>query len=166
LEALIEPNAYVVKGFSSPSIMPEVYKPPLDLSAEDIKAVVAYLESLDGQVTMTGQTELKPDWKTQIASAKASGKEPIHGNLANGKDIFYNRMRCVACHVTHVMGEPFGGILGPDLSRVGEIRGAESLKGIITNPPGNVMPKHFKENLTEQELNDLTVFLLSLRETK
>lgn len=163
LESLIEPNAYVVQGFSKPSIMPEVYKPPLDLSEEDIKAVVAYLQSLGGRVTVTPKTQTREAWGKLIASAKETPKEPIHGNLANGKDLFYNRMRCLACHITQVSGKPLGGVLGPDLSRVGEIRGAESLRNIVADPPGDVMPKHFKENLTEQELSDLVVFMMSLR---
>lgn len=163
LESLISPNAYVVDGFSKPSIMPEVHKPPLDLSEEDIKVVAAYLQSLGGKVTVAASTQIRPEWHTQIMSAKNAAKEPIHGNLANGKDIFYNRMRCLACHKTFVNGEAVGGMLGPDLSRVGEIRGPDSLKSIIANPPGEVMPKHFKENLTDQEVNDLVVFLVNLR---
>lgn len=163
VESLVEPNAYVVQGFSKPSIMPEVYRPPLDLSEEDIKAAVAYLQSLGGSVSVTPKTRVREDWKKLIASAKEAPKEPIHGDLANGKDLFYNRMRCVACHATQVNGKPLGGILGPDLSRVGNIRGAGSLKDIVAAPPGDIMPKHYKENLTARELDDLVIFLMSLR---
>ncbi len=163
LEAMIKPNNYVVKGFSSPSIMPEVYKPPMSLSEEDIKAAAAFLQSLGGQVTVNAKTQLRPEWHGEIASAKSSGGELISGDIGNGKRIFYDRMRCVACHKTTVDGKLVGGVLGPDLSRVGEVRGVQSLKDIVTNPPGDIMPKHFGANLTSQELNDLVVFLLSLR---
>ncbi|MBI4056313.1 MAG: c-type cytochrome [Elusimicrobia bacterium] len=160
LESLIEPAAYLVKGYSP--LMPEVYKPPLDLSEYDIRAVVTYLESLGGQPALS-KTELKPEWTKAITEAKSSSKEAIRGDIGNGKNIFLNRMRCVACHQISVDGNKVGGILGPDLSRVGDIRGQDSLRSIIINPPGDIMPKHFKENLTEQELNDLVVFLMSLR---
>lgn len=163
IESMIKPNAYVVKGFSTPSIMPEVYKPPMDLSEEDIKATAAYLQSLGGQVTITPKTELPAEWRSEIAQSKKAAAEPLKGDIANGKRIFYDRMRCIACHQTAVDGRLIGGVLGSDLSRVGEVRGAESLKGIIVDPPGDIMPKHFKENLTEAELNDLVVFLLNLR---
>lgn len=161
LESLIKPGAYVVKGYSN--IMPEVYKPPMDLSEEDIKAVTAFLQSLGGKVTVTSKTELPADWKTEIAGAKMAAKNPISGDIANGKRLFYDKMRCIACHKTTVNGTVAGGVLGPDLSRVGEVRGPDSLKTIIATPPGDIMPKHFKENMTDQELNDLVVFLMNLR---
>lgn len=164
LESLIDPNAYVVEGFSSPSIMPQVYVPPLNLSEYDIRAAVAYLESLGGTVAMNSQTPLTTEWANAIAASQTRSEEPIHGDLAHGKDLFYNQMRCVACHQTSVQGQKIGGILGPDLSRVGEIRGPQSLKQIILQPPGEVMPKHYAENMTAQETNDLVVFLMSLRQ--
>lgn len=161
LESLIKPTAYVVKGYSP--IMPEVYKPPMSLSEEDIMAVAAYLQSLGGQPAIDAKTQLPADWHAEIESAKKAAASPISGDIANGKRIFYQRMRCVACHATTVDGRKVGGILGPDLSRVGEIRGADSLRQIVVSPPGDIMPKHFKENLTDQELNDLVVFLMNLR---
>lgn len=160
-ESLIKPTAYVVKSFSP--IMPEVYKPPMDLSEEDIKAVTVYLQSLGGKITVSSKTELPADWKTEIASAKKAAQSPLTGDIANGKRLFYDKMRCIACHKTMVGAALTGGILGPDLSRVGEVRGADSLKSIISNPPGDIMPKHFKENMTDQEMNDLVVFLMNLR---
>ncbi len=164
LESLVKPEAYLVKGYSA--IMPQVYKSPMNLSEEDIKAVVAYLESLGGQVTVSSKTRLPEDWRAEIAAAKKAAAEPVTGDLANGKRLFYDKLRCLACHQTTTAdGKAIGGVLGPDLSRVGEIRGPESLKTIITNPPGDIMPKHYRENLSEQELNDLVVFLQNLRGT-
>ncbi len=163
LESMMKPSAYVVKGYASPSIMPEAYKSPMDLSEEDMKSLVAYMESLGGKVTMTAVTMIAADWRAEIVSAKKANMTPLRGDIANGKKIFYERMRCIACHMTTVDGKTIGGMLGPDLSRVGEIRGADSLKALISNPPGDIMPKHFKENLTVQELDDLTIFLLNLR---
>lgn len=163
LESLIHPEAFVVEGHASPSIMPQVFKPPMDLSEEDIQAVVAFLESLGGRVTMAGSTQIPQQWRSEIAAAKNASREPVRGDIANGKSLFYQRLRCVACHKTRVNGVVIGGILGPDLSRLGEIRGQDSIREIIVNPPGDIMPRHFKENLTPRELDDLVAFLANLR---
>lgn len=168
-ESLIEPKAFVVPGFSP--IMPEVYKAPLELSEFDIVAVAAYLESLGGVVDIDGTTELKPDYAQRVRAAKAAGgSKPPTGDLANGKSLFYQRMRCVACHQTAPDGKMVGGVLGPDLSGIGAIQGPDYLRESIVDPGATVvapykdiMPKHFKENLTAQEVDDLVVYLLSMR---
>lgn len=171
LESLVEPKAYVAKGFAP--IMPEVYKSPLDLSEFDILAVTAFLESLGGKVTVTRKDTLKPEWSKRIATAKkAGGSRPPKGDLAHGKSLFYQEMRCLACHRTLVEGKKVGGGLGPDLSGVGLIQGPDYLRESIVEPGAVVvapfpdeMPKHFKENLSAQDVDDLIVFLLSLRES-
>lgn len=170
MESLIEPKAFVVDGFSP--IMPEVYKSPLDLSEYDILAVVAYLQSLGGKVTIDKNSHLKPEWSQKIAAAqKAGGSKPPRGSIAHGKKLFYQEMRCVACHQTVVKGQTVGGRLGPELSAIGLIQGPDYLResivdpaSVVVSPYTNVMPKHFKENLSDQDVNDLIVFLLSLRE--
>lgn len=50
-QSLYEPNAYVVPGFNPG--MPEISKPPIELSDDEIKAVIAYLQTLGGEATMT-----------------------------------------------------------------------------------------------------------------
>lgn len=168
LESLVEPRAYVVEKFSP--IMPEVYKPPLELSEHDILAVAAYLESLGGAVDIDSRAELKSEYAQKVRAARASGSKPPPGDLANGRRLFYQGMRCIACHQTNVEGTKVGGVLGPDLSDIGAIQGPDYLRESIENPGAtvvapykDVMPKHFKENLKAAEVDDLVVFLLSLR---
>ncbi|MCH7760633.1 cytochrome c, partial [candidate division TA06 bacterium] len=48
IESLSEPGAYVVEGFKNE--MPLVYKPPILLQPDEIKAVISYLQSLGGEV--------------------------------------------------------------------------------------------------------------------
>ncbi len=50
-ESLMDPMAYVVEGW--PPIMPPANKPPVALSEGDLDAVVAFLQSLGGKVTVT-----------------------------------------------------------------------------------------------------------------
>ncbi|MDX1390466.1 MAG: cytochrome c [Acidobacteriota bacterium] len=53
-QSLYEPNAYIVEGFNPG--MPTINKPPIDLTDDEILAVIAWLESLGGQPTVTMQT--------------------------------------------------------------------------------------------------------------
>ncbi len=175
LESMVEPKAFLVPGYGP--IMPEVYKPPLDLSEYDILAVAAFLESLGGTVTMSNQFSLekakKPEWAQTVRAARAAGagKAPPKGDIANGRRIFYLRARCVACHKTTVDGQKIGGVLGPDLSGIGGIQGPDYLHDKIMDPTSStvsgykkgVMETHWKENFTAQEIDDLVVFLLSLK---
>ncbi len=72
----------------------------------------------------------------------------------------YERFGCMGCHRIH--GE--GGAVGPDLSYVGDQRDRDWLIKHFRDPqstsPGSIMPKF---PLDEQELNDLTAYMLSLK---
>jgi len=56
-QTLYEPDAYIVPGFSPG--MPTINKPPIGLNDDEIRAVIAYLQSLGGKPTMTMQTPLR-----------------------------------------------------------------------------------------------------------
>src|SRR3954462_2477239 len=60
---------------------------------------------------------------------------PIAGNAERGRGV-YQRLDCAACHV--VGGQ--GGVLGPDLTRVGQRRAANYLRQVVLEP-GKVKPK-------------------------
>ncbi len=80
--------------------------------------------------------------------------------VAHGKEI-YAKYGCSGCHRIH--GE--GGAVGPDLSYVGEVRPdrewhVRHFRDPQSVSPGSIMPKF---PLTEQELNDLTSYMLSLK---
>jgi mono/diheme cytochrome c family protein len=74
-QSLYEPNAYIVPGFNPG--MPVINKPPVGLSDEEIRAVIAYLQSMGGEVTVTLDT---PVWPLQgAASTAAAGGEAGEG---------------------------------------------------------------------------------------
>jgi len=79
--------------------------------------------------------------------------------VVSGKAL-YERFGCMGCHRIH--GE--GGAVGPDLSYVGDQRDRDWLIKHFRDPqstsPGSIMPKF---PLDEQELNDLTAYMLSLK---
>lgn len=58
-ESLFFPPKYVVQGYA-PS-MPPMHKPPAQLSVEEMVAVIAFLQSMGGEITVTGKT--KPDFE-------------------------------------------------------------------------------------------------------
>jgi mono/diheme cytochrome c family protein len=55
-QSLYEPEAYIVPGFNPG--MPAMDKPPIGLSDDEIRAVIAYLQTLGGEATMTMATSL------------------------------------------------------------------------------------------------------------
>ncbi len=79
--------------------------------------------------------------------------------VASGKSVF-EKFQCAACHRIHGAG----GAVGPDLSFVGDQRDREWLTKHFRDPqstsPGSIMPKF---PLDEQQLNDLTTYMLSLK---
>jgi ubiquinol-cytochrome c reductase cytochrome b subunit len=80
--------------------------------------------------------------------------------VAKGKAAFA-RFGCTGCHRIH--GE--GGAVGPDLSFVGDVRPERAwhlkhFRDPQSVSPGSIMPKF---PLNEQELNDLTSYMLSLK---
>ncbi len=50
-QSLYEPEAYIVPGFAGG--MPQIDKPPIGLSDDEIKGVLAYLQTLGGEATIT-----------------------------------------------------------------------------------------------------------------
>lgn len=166
VESLHEPSAYVVKDFSP--IMPKIFKPPIALSRMEIKAVIAFLQSRGGKVTVTPQTVLDTSrWDTEIARAEKGEVEEIKGHPQLGAELFFNQMKCVACH--KVNGS--GGVLGPDLTAIGAINTVDYLKDSILDPnkvvvkgyKPNVMPRFFKNHLSDADLDNLVAFLMTLK---
>src|SRR4029079_14404805 len=55
-QELYHPNDYIVAGFNPG--MPTINKPSIGLTDDEIRAVIAYLQSLGGTPTVTMQTAL------------------------------------------------------------------------------------------------------------
>jgi len=56
-QSLYEPDSFVVPGFNPG--MPAMNKPPIELTDQEILAVIAYLQSLGGTPSVTMQTKLR-----------------------------------------------------------------------------------------------------------
>lgn len=57
-QSMYEPNAFVVPGFNPG--MPVINKPPIGLTDQEILAVIAYLQSMGGTVTVTLESKVRP----------------------------------------------------------------------------------------------------------
>lgn len=181
IESLTNPPAYVVEGY--PPIMPPVDKPPIGLNRAELMAVVAYLQSLGGEVTVkpeeipatVGATpDGGPAPALGQAPSAAAGGTTVVGDPAAGKTVFQdpNKGGCIVCHKVEGEGgaPPGAPAMAPDLSDVGARLSPEKIRESILNPaaeivPGYppIMPPIFGEKLKAKEFQDLVVYLASLR---
>jgi len=72
-QSIYEPNHFIVPGFNPG--MPVINKPPIGLSDQEIIAVIAYLQSLGGEVTVTLDSKVWP-LGSDSASAPGDGAQP------------------------------------------------------------------------------------------
>ncbi|MEE8398929.1 MAG: c-type cytochrome, partial [Desulfobacterales bacterium] len=83
--------------------------------------------------------------------------------VTSGKDLYYERYACHACH--QIGGE--GGTIGPDLTEAGERLRPEWIAYYLRDPKAFVMrsvePVY---KLAEKEIEDLTAFLMHPKEKK
>jgi mono/diheme cytochrome c family protein len=66
-QSIYEPSAFIVPGFNPG--MPVINKPPIGLTDQEILAVIAYLQSLGGKVTVTLDSKVWPLGSGTSASA-------------------------------------------------------------------------------------------------
>ncbi|MCP5086536.1 MAG: c-type cytochrome, partial [Rhodobacteraceae bacterium] len=112
VESMASPGAYVVEGYKNE--MAVVYAPPISLNLKEIKAVVAYLMSLGGDLDMeaidTDPSDVTASLYSKIsAAAEAGGGDPELGAIVYEDN-------CMECHI---LNDDDGGEVGPDLSGVG-----------------------------------------------
>ncbi|MFQ5624666.1 MAG: c-type cytochrome [Paracoccaceae bacterium] len=125
-ESLANPGAYIVEGYKNE--MAVVYAPPISLSLKEIKAVIAYLMSLGGDLDMeaidTAPSEVTAGFYSRIsAAAEAGGGDPGEGAIVYEDN-------CMECHTLNDDG---GGDIGPDLSGIGA-KGLKFISESILQP--------------------------------
>jgi mono/diheme cytochrome c family protein len=105
-ESLYEPDVFIVDGFNPG--MPPVNRPPISLNQQEVLTLIAYLQSLGGQPTVTMQTKL--GYATDVASTEEVVGEEL------GAESLLVAHGCAACH--H-LSEPVRQV-GPSLFDVGK----------------------------------------------
>jgi mono/diheme cytochrome c family protein len=161
-ESLVEPGAYVVDGYEN--IMPDARR---TLSESQIWTLVAFLESVGGEVTVeaadidVGEAPVA----TSPGAAAGAGTTPAAAGAPTDPRTLLQQHACLACHMLD--GE--GGPIGPPLDGLGERRSLEQIRRAILNPladtvPGfeavaGTMPANYGEQLTAGQLEALVRFL-------
>lgn len=181
-ESLYEPNAYVVEGY--PPGMPQVSMPPIDLSDQEIKAVIAYLQSLGGTPSIAMDTPLGYETTgstedggavtaaTETAAppqgeATAAGGTTAADTTQRGEELF-NEYLCSTCHSIDAPAA----LVGPSLYDVGSRLTREEIQESIMEPDAEVREGFpagtmratlegvgFYEQVSEQELQTIVDFL-------
>lgn len=172
-ESMVDPNAYVVEGFQP--IMPDM---SAQLSGEQIWAVVAFLQSQGGEVTVTPDdlegagADGGEDAGSGGADAEGSGDgaaAPGSGDDA-GATALFTEYGCTACH--QVGGE--GGQAAPSVEAIqAQELSPEYVRRSILEPDADTasgydqdwsafagtMPANFDERLSEEELETLVDYM-------
>ena len=171
-ESLIDPCAYVVEGYQC--IMPPMNKPPASLNDAEIAAVIAWLQSLGGEITV----------KPVAVSASASSSSSAPASAAKTAPEILKAMACFACH-TIASVDFMVGKVGPELSHIGTnaatrkpgMSAKDYIRESILDPNAfiapdcpdgpckspSLMPPNFGDQLTARQLDTLVEFLAGLK---
>ncbi len=160
MESLVEPGAYVVEEFATAggaSIMPAADRPPADMSPTELKALIAFLQSLSGEVTVeiTAQDVQAADARKQQAPSSTASTHPGAALLT--------AQACVACH--DVIGT--ARLVGPPLTNVRDRLSAAEIRQSIVDPnaviaegfQAGLMLQNFADTLTSEELDQIVGYL-------
>ncbi len=150
--SMVDPGAYLVEGFEP--IMPDMRR---SLSNPQIWALVAYLQSVGGEVTVTGADIGAGDGGSSVAAAAAS-TDPVEIMRANA---------CLVCHLFNGEGEVTQ--IGPPFDGIGARVDADYIRESILDPAAGTsegfeevvgaMPPIFGNQLTASQLEAVVQFL-------
>ncbi|MEK7741841.1 MAG: cytochrome c, partial [Nitrospirota bacterium] len=133
------------------AVNPKASMPKLGISSEEADKLLAFLE-WTSKVDTNG-------WPPKPILATAAG---VGGQELSEGQKLYRSLGCSACH----MMNGIGGTTAPELTNVGSKRDKAWFIGHFKNPaayvPNSAMPSY--EKLKEQELNDLTDYMLTLKQ--
>ncbi len=156
-ESLVKPAAFLVPGFEP--IMPDMSR---QLSPDQLWAVVAYLQSLGGEVTVTAA-----DVQSATGPAAATGAAGPSLTATSDPVQLYNEKGCVGCH--QLDGK--GGQVGPSFDHIGSRATRDHLRRAILEPNADTakgyekfagtMPITFGQQLSATQLEALVNYLAS-----
>jgi putative heme-binding domain-containing protein len=134
IESMVDPKAYLVESYTG--IMPVIYKPPVALSLDEIKAVASYLQSTGGEVNVTTITNSPFLERVKIAATAPTSQGPtlfLEGNPETGKNLFFDLESPAGCGKCHTVGDQ-GGKVGPELTTISATQPLEYIIESIINP--------------------------------
>jgi len=131
-ESMLQPGAYVVKGFGkkgsndTESPMPAVDQAPIQLSEVEIGAVIAYLQKKDGNPVTVPLPAAAPAGQGKEDAAKPA--------LAQNAEEAIAKFGCAACH-SILKTEA---AIGPSLKDVGKRLKIEQIRTSIVDPKAEI----------------------------
>jgi len=135
VESLLEPGAFVVDGYRDE--MPPAHLPPVRLQPDEIRALVAFLLEQGGDADPAAIELPAAAWPDAALAVDTPA-----GDLERGKRLYFDLAgpaACAACHPLPAPGRaPQSRALGPDLSRIGGVRGADFLRRSILEPSAQI----------------------------
>jgi cytochrome c2 len=171
VESVMDPTAYVVEGYQG--VMPPVGRQLNDL---ELVAVVSFLQSQGGEVTVNGQSRF-PKWRGEGGGAAPAAAAPAPATAAaapsgaSGQELV-QQWGCVACHKLDGPEK----LLGPSLWDVGARKDANYIRESILQPdavvvegfPAGLMKgtldgSGFYQKVPLQDLNAIVDYLTSLK---
>ena len=154
--SLVKPGEYVVAGYQP--IMPDMSR---TLSPAQIWALVAYLQSLGGSVTVSA-SDIPAQNETATAAAPGATATLEPREILSGQ-------QCLLCHKLGTEG----GAIGPALDGVGTRLNKEAIRSAILQPNADTtkgfehvagtMPANFGTQLSAAQLEALVNYLAGQR---
>jgi len=161
--SLTDPGAFVVPGFGN--IMPDMRR---QLPEDQIWAVIAYLESQGGDVTVTADDLAGASSGSGSSGTAPAGAAPAFSATMDPRAIMQER-GCPACHMLGGQGGP----IGPPFDGMGGRIDATRIRRGILDPGAEaaqgyeamlgVMPPTFGQQLSAAQLEVLVQFLAGLK---
>ncbi len=132
VESLIDPGAYVVAGYKNE--MPNPLRPPISLTPQEVRAVVAYLQSLGGTVDVASiRLPAGVEAQAQAATAAGEWRPYLPGDPRRGERLFFDpesNAGCARCHAVNGRG----GTVGPELTGIAGTRDPQFIVESILEP--------------------------------
>jgi putative heme-binding domain-containing protein len=154
VESIADPQVYIVEGYSG--AMPKVFLPPISLTADEIRAVVMYLQT-QGCEPDAAAIQLPSAILTAAQAGASAGGEftlVVTGDPEAGRALFFDAggpAACVKCHT--VAGE--GAQVGPELTDVAGTQTLEYVFESIMDPSAQIAPGGYEP--VQVQLTDGTV---------
>lgn len=173
-DTLYHPNDFIVPGFSPG--MPTINKPPIGLTDDEIRAVIAYLQSLGGTPTITMQTVIPyaggaaaPAAETATAAAPSAGAAPAAApgaetaaaapaaapaaaapSAPRAADALVAQYNCATCHRAAAPSP------AATFASLGGKREPDLLAGLAAHP---ATPSHFEQAISLAEARSLARYV-------
>ncbi|MEE9611175.1 MAG: c-type cytochrome [Desulfatiglandales bacterium] len=139
VESIVDPGAYITENFKNE--MPLVFQPPIALNAEEIRAVISFMQSLGGEVDIAaiklpdeilrGSAEPPEPWKPYLTGDPEAGEYHFFDDESNAA--------CSKCHVAvDSSGITRGSKTGPDLTSLAGTRTPQFIIDSIVNPNAEI----------------------------